>query len=242
MPALLLVFVLALQCIGSSPLKAAVLADETIAPVTPVIETDLSALLQGRVAEASRIGLFAREQARTRESMRRHLRRPASSGQNGALTGALRDASYDVTLIPREQLANMTPTARRAVQSLVRTYLLLDADDAAQVAWGEQRASTCGRYCDGACRGAGRGYRAVAAHAGHSCLRRSERHAEESVCGDGAARPRRRHRGAGACLDRGGRSSVTLKDNISTQINNELKSFNGGQMRTLVQNSEAKGK
>ena len=135
MPALLLVFVLALQCIGSSPLKAAVLADETIAPVTPVIETDLSALLQGRVAEASRIGLFAREQARTRESMRRHLRRPASSGQNGALTGALRDASYDVTLIPREQLANMTPTARRAVQSLVRTYLLLDADDAAQVAW-----------------------------------------------------------------------------------------------------------
>ena len=217
MPALLLVFVLALQCIGSSPLKAAVLADETIAPVTPVIETDLSALLQGRVAEASRIGLFAREQARTREkSMRRHLRRPASSGQNGALTGALRDASYDVTLIPREQLANMTPTARRAVQSLVRTYLLLDADDAAQVAWVSNQL----RHVDGTVTArvvvlAG-DIVAVAAHTGHSCLRRSERHAEESVCGDGAARPRRRHRGAGACLDRSGRSSVTLKDDIST--------------------------
>ncbi len=108
----------------------AAVADATVAPGVAVAEPDFLAVLEARVAEAGRAGLFREKAADVKTTFRRLATRPVD------LMLARTEAPRTVckTLVTAEELA-AAGAAGDALKTLSRTYLFFDADDVRHRRW-----------------------------------------------------------------------------------------------------------
>ena len=111
---------------------AAVIADVRVAAGVPVAEPDLLAVLEARVAEAGRAGLFEQEDRKMRERFQSVARRPV----NLKLPRAQEDRVVFYNVVPAETTKTVRAQAtREALEALSRTYLFIDTDDVAERRW-----------------------------------------------------------------------------------------------------------
>lgn len=114
-----------------APLAAgAAVADVTVAPGVAVAEPDFLAVLESRVAEAGRAGLFREKAADVKTTFRRLATRPVDL----KLAPAEAPRTVRKTLVAAQDLAAAGP-AGDALKSLSRTYLFFDADDVRHRRW-----------------------------------------------------------------------------------------------------------
>lgn len=120
----------------SDTVSAIIWLDETIAPTVAVKEINALELIRSTLQAAQREGVIAQKRKETREGLRRHLAEPAKL----ALT------RYEGPDVPEERTVllvgaqSMPPSAalRDAIERLKRTYIFVDATDAAQCRWLQQ--------------------------------------------------------------------------------------------------------
>ena len=119
-----------LRC-ASCRVKTEAAIDEFISQTAPVIEPDWEELLRVRVAEAQRLGLFARAQTRTRRMLERHARTPVSIAMPTAESAALRR----IVILDAEAVGRMSQAVRDVLSGFSRGYVFFDADHAGQRAF-----------------------------------------------------------------------------------------------------------
>lgn len=115
---------------ASDPVETVVL-DVTVSTTTLVAEPDWLDVLEARVREADRLGLFARETQSARIRMAQHAEHPVRL----PLPRASKASTHSVMLLQENQWLEMTDVQRQALEKLQRAYLFVDAADAVQLAW-----------------------------------------------------------------------------------------------------------
>ena len=122
--------------LAAPPVKAGelmerVVLDITVSATTAVAEPDWLEVLEARVQEADRLGLFARETQAARSRMARHARRPVQL----PLARSTKASTHSVELLSQDQWIALTDVQVQALQHLHRAYLFVDGADAAQLKW-----------------------------------------------------------------------------------------------------------
>lgn len=110
--------------------------DETVAPTVAVREINALELIRATLQAAQKEGVLAAKRQQTKEGLRRHLAEPAKL----ALT------RYEGPDVPEERTvllvgAQSMPSSaalKDAIERLKRTYIFVDATDAAQCRWVQQ--------------------------------------------------------------------------------------------------------
>lgn len=111
-----------------------VISDVQVAPTVELAELDWLAFLERRVKEADRKGLFRDAQKRSHAQFKAHVARPSHS------TLVMKETAQQHTLplMPSEVLQRLSVAVRSLLQTVQRTYVLINADDSAQRAWAAQ--------------------------------------------------------------------------------------------------------
>ena len=111
--------------------RARVVMDETVSALHPVFEADWLEVLEARAREADRLGLFDEKRRELEKSLARHAEHPVQTG----LPRAKSEDVHEVRIFSAARYAQVPLEARALVRGFSRTYVFVDANDAAQCAW-----------------------------------------------------------------------------------------------------------
>ncbi len=111
--------------------RARVVMDETVSALHPVFEADWLEVLEARAREADRLGLFDEKRRELEKSLERHAEHPVETG----LPRAQSEDVHEVRIFSAARYAQVPVEARALVRGFSRTYVFVDANDAAQCAW-----------------------------------------------------------------------------------------------------------
>lgn len=110
--------------------------DRQVAPTHPIVEPDWRALLDRRVQEAERLGLFEAKRRETLAALTRHRARPVEH----PLPPARQVRVTERALIADDAAERLPEATRQALATLSRRYVLFDGDRWEQRVWAAARA------------------------------------------------------------------------------------------------------